>query len=265
MGEASWTSASYLKDEQYRDSSKLAVRANLHSYGRGDWFEWAALQVPWTAGAKALELGCGAGWFWAKGAKAIPQDLDLTLSDLSPGMVEEAVGRVRDLGRRASGLPADAAALPFDGASFDIVLAMHMLYHLPEPARAVAEIARVLKPGGVAVVATNGRETLAELFALKAAVFGGAARDELIDGFHLENGRPMLEAAFPDVEFRPYEDALAITSSDDVHAYLTSSPPGDRASAAEDLALRNAISTAFEAGGGMFRVSKSAGLFICRK
>lgn len=265
MSEIAWTDAGYLKGEQYADSSKLAARANLHGYGRGDWFEWAARQVPWSAGARVLELGCGAGWLWDKGGPTIPAELDLTLSDLSPGMVTEALARVRGRWPEAAGQAADAAALPFEDASFDIVLAMHMLYHLPEPALGVAEIARVLKPGGAAVVATNGRETLAELFALKAAVFGGAARDELIDGFCLENGRPLLEAAFGDVEFRAYEDELAVTEPQDVHSYLISSPPGDRASPEQDQALRAAIAAEFEAGGGVFRVRKSVGIFLCRK
>lgn len=265
MSQAAWTDAGYLKDQQYRDSSKLALRANLHSYGRGDWFEWVAGQVPWPQGGKVLELGCGAGWLWERGAKAIPAKLDLTLSDLSPGMVSEAVARVRGLGREAAGRAADAAALPFEDRSFDLVLAMHMLYHLSDPAAGAAEIARVLRPGGVAVVATNGRETMAELFALKAAVFGGANRDELIDGFNLENGRPMLAAAFAEVELRIYDDELTIDDPEAVYAYHVSSPPGDRAGPAKQEALRSAIAASFEAGGGVFRVSKSTGIFVCRK
>lgn len=265
MSDVAWTSAGYLKTEQYRDSSKLAARANLHGYGRGDWFEWAARQVPWPAGGKVLELGCGAGWLWEKGACEIPPGLDLTLSDLSPGMVGEALARVRSLGRDARGEAADAAALPFAGESFDLVLAMHMLYHLSDPAAGVREIARVLKPSGVAVVATNGRETMAELFALKAAVFGGADRDELIDGFNLESGQPMLEAVFGAVELRAYDDELAITDPAAVLTYHTSSPPGDKASPAQREALREAIAERFQTGGGVFRVSKSVGLFVCRK
>lgn len=265
MNEVAWTSAGYLTGEQYRDSSKLALRANLHAYGRGDWFEWAARQIPWPDGGKVLELGCGAGWLWEKGADDIPLGLDLTLSDLSPGMMQEAVARVRGLGRDARGQAADAAALPFEDDTFDLVLAMHMLYHLRDPAAGVREIVRVLKPGGTAVIATNGRETMAELFALKAAVFGGAGRDELIDGFNLECGQPMLEAVFDVVELHVYDDELAITDPQAVFAYHSSSPPGDKASPAQQQALREAIAARFEAGGGVFRVSKSVGAFVCRK
>jgi SAM-dependent methyltransferase len=62
-------------------------------------------------------------------------------------------------------------ALPFAKASFGSVLAVHSIEHVPDPARAVAEAARVLEPGGVAVVVTPNRLT-----------FGRP--DEIIDPYH---------------------------------------------------------------------------------
>lgn len=43
---------------------------------------------------------------------------------------------------------ADASAIPFEDGSFDAVIAMHMLYHLPDPTKGIAGMYRVLKPGG---------------------------------------------------------------------------------------------------------------------
>jgi ubiquinone/menaquinone biosynthesis C-methylase UbiE len=74
-----------------------------------------------------------------------------------------------------AGEVADASALPFHEASFDAVLASHMLYHLPDPRDGVAEIARVLRPEGTAIVATNGMANMRELFDLRRRVFGGDA------------------------------------------------------------------------------------------
>ena len=66
----------------------------------------------------------------------MPEKLDLTLSDLSPGMVQEAVERCRALPfGSVRGHEADATALPFDDGSFDAVIAMHMLYHVKDPAK----------------------------------------------------------------------------------------------------------------------------------
>src|SRR5690606_21957048 len=108
----------YLRDVQYRDSSRLAARARLHvKYGTAPvaWFPWLATQVEWQPEAQVLEVGCGAGWMWAEAAARLPCDLDLPLTDLSAGMVTEAVERVGSLGRyrRTSGRVADVQDLPF--------------------------------------------------------------------------------------------------------------------------------------------------------
>jgi SAM-dependent methyltransferase len=163
------------------------------------------------------------------------------------------------------GQVADAGALPFEDASFDAVCAFHMLYHLPDPARGVAEIARVLKPGGMALVATNGRGNLEQLFALERGVFGPVPADGSVEAFGLETGEPILRAAFGEVELRLYPDKLTVTGAEDIHAYLTSSPPGLTATPAQDMALRAAITKAFAAGGGVLTVEKRVGLFLCRR
>jgi SAM-dependent methyltransferase len=262
-----WQDPAYLRGVQYADSSRLAARANLHAkYGRGDWFAWLASQVDWPAGGQVLELGCGAGWFWASAAQIVPAGLALTLTDLSEGMVAEAVGRARSMGRwtEVEGRQADASALPFADASFDVVMASHMLYHLPDPRDGAAEIARVLAPGGVAAIATNGLGNLRELFDLGRVVFGGEHGDQVSAIFGLENGQAMLEAEFETVQLWLYPDRLVCTDPADILNYLTSSPPGDTASAAELLALRTVVEQAFAAGGGTFTVSKEVGVFLCR-
>lgn len=263
-----WRDADYLRNDQYRDSVRLGARANLHArHGRGDWFPWALSQHAWPAGAKVLDVGCGAGWSWAQAAERLPVDLDLTLTDLSPGMVAEAVTRLGALDRwdGVRGQVADAGALPFEDASFDAVCAFHMLYHLPDPARGVAEIARVLKPGGVALIATNGRGNLGRLLDLEREVFGPVSADISVEAFGLETGEPILREAFAQVELRLYPDPLKVTDPADVHAYLTSSPPGQTATVAQDAALRAAITAAFAAEGGTLTLEKRVGVFLCRR
>jgi ubiquinone/menaquinone biosynthesis C-methylase UbiE len=60
----------------------------------------------------------------------------------------------------------DAQAIPYAGASFDAVVANHMLYHVQDRPRAFSEIRRALKPGGQLFVATNGQDHMAELWAM---------------------------------------------------------------------------------------------------
>src|SRR5262245_65687820 len=126
----------YLRDVQYRDSTRLAARARLHvKYGtaRTAWFPWVATQIDWPPRATVLEVGCGAGWLWAEASVHLPSGMNLTLTDLSRGMVSEALGRVGGLGRyrRVEGRIADGHALPFAGGSFGRAGPHPRLYPLP--------------------------------------------------------------------------------------------------------------------------------------
>jgi len=182
-------------------------------------------------------------------------------------MVKEAVIRARETGHwsQAEGCVADVSRLPFPDASFDAVLASHMLYHVLDPRDALAEIARVLRPNnGIAVIATNGISNLRELFDLRRLVFGGEHGDQVSAAFTLENGQPLVEAVFATVELRKYPDRLVCTEPRDIIDYLTSSPPGDGASQAQIEALRQTVAAAFEKGYGKLVVTKDVGVFLCR-
>ncbi len=258
----------YLRDVQYRDSTRLAARASLHvkySTAPVAWYRWVAMQVPWPARARVLEVGCGAGWLWAEASAHLSGGLDLTLSDLSRGMVVEAVERVGGLGRhrRVEGRVADAQALPFTPDCFDVVVANHMLYHVPDPRMAVAELARVVRPGGVVIAGTVGPSHLRELDDIRAEVFDQPRIAAPVAIFGVEVGEPMLRGCFVDVEWRHYDDWLDCTDPDDVLAFLASTPPVEGASNEERRRVVDAIHRRFAAGGGRMRVSKETGVFVC--
>jgi hypothetical protein len=139
-----------------------------------------------------------------------------------------------------------------------------MLYHVADPREAVAEIARVLRSDGTAVIATNGIFNMRELLDLRRSVFGGEHGDQVSAAFTLENGRPMVEAVFATVELRKYPDILVCTEPRDVVDYLTSSPPGDEASAGQLEALRAAVAAAFAKSRGKLNITKDVGVFLCR-
>jgi SAM-dependent methyltransferase len=252
---------------QYRDSSRLARRANIHKYGRSPvgWFNTVARSARLPANAEVLEVGCGPGWLWAQAADDFLPGLALTLTDLSEGMVEEALARVAPIGRyrAVAGRAADVMALPFADASFDAVLACHMLYHVPAPERALDEIVRVLRPGGIVVVTTNGADNMAEMYALGAAAFGGPASDPSGLSFGIEAAEAMLRARFADLDIAISRDELHVTDGEDIIAVLTSYPPGDSATEAQIEALREMI--AERMSGGVFKMGKRQGLVRGRR
>lgn len=225
MNPSKFTDPEYLRSTQYRDASNLNARGNLHArfstnpYG---WFRWVFDQLEFPQAACLLELGCGPGGLWQENQERIPPGVQFALTDLSNGMVENARKNLADKAAQFSFAVADAQNIQFPASSFDLVVANHMLYHVPERTRAFAEIRRVLKPGGRLYAATNGLDHMVELDELAAAfasqLYLGAAAPE----FNLENGAEQLAPWFSQVEMRLYEDALAVTEVDPLVAYVRS-------------------------------------------
>src|SRR5690554_2627541 len=83
--------------------------------------------------ANVLEVGAGTGRMWQVVACRVPPGWSLTLTDRSPGMLEALRRLTQELGLDANVEEADAGALRYPDATFDLVFANHMLYHLPDP------------------------------------------------------------------------------------------------------------------------------------
>jgi SAM-dependent methyltransferase len=96
---------------------------------------------------RALEIGAGTGYFSLNLMRAGVVG-HATCTDISPGMLETLEANARRLGLDVETAVCDAAELPFDDASFDLVLGHAVLHHLPALERSFAEFARVLRPGG---------------------------------------------------------------------------------------------------------------------
>lgn len=128
---------------------------------RNPWVEQQILREC-GAGASVLDVGCGAGFLSNHLARA---GFQVTGLDASQASIDVAARH--DTTRRARYLLGDALALPFPDASFDVVCAMDFLEHVEDPAGAVAEMARVLRPGGVFFFHTFNRNPLAWLVVIK--------------------------------------------------------------------------------------------------
>jgi ubiquinone/menaquinone biosynthesis C-methylase UbiE len=97
--------------------------------------------------ARSLEIGAGTGYFTLN----LMQDgviAAATCTDISPGMLTTLEGNARALGLEVETAACDAAELPFEDESFDLVLGHAVLHHLPDLDRVFSELHRVLAPGG---------------------------------------------------------------------------------------------------------------------
>lgn len=259
----------YLRDEQYRDPTRLADRANLHAkYSTADtsWHDRVTALLELDAGMEVLEAGCGAGWLWEESSTPLPTGIRLTLTDLSVGMVAAAVERAHSTGRfaRVDGLAADLQTLPVESERYERVIANHMLYHLPDPGRGVAELARVVRDDGTVIAATNGHRHMRELWSIRAQVFGLDPADTTVEVFGADSGFPILRDHFADIRWRRHDDELRCTDPADVFAYVCSTPPGEDATPDRLGRLREEIDRAFERNGGTMRITKDVGCFVCR-
>ena len=103
-------------------------------------------------GKTALDVGCGTGLYSIRLAEL---GADVTAVDISPKMLEIARHKAHDRGQYVWFDEADMTRLPYENRTFDIVLSVTALEFTEEPLAVIMEMARVLRPGGKLVVATD--------------------------------------------------------------------------------------------------------------
>lgn len=135
---------------------------------------------------------------------------EVVAMDVSERMVELARGRGVDA------RVGDVQTLPFPDAEFDLVVAAWVLFHVPDLHRGLADIARVLRPGGQLVAVTNSEHHLGE--ARAHAGFSMAGR--MI--FSRENGEAALSRHFARVQRTDIDGSLTFPDADSIRAYLRS-------------------------------------------
>jgi SAM-dependent methyltransferase len=195
--------------EQYASEENLRARQALWEGATGtDPKEvlWRTL-CEWQP-KRLLEVGGGQGEL----AERIRRELqaEVTFVDLSPRMVELA--RARGVDARAG----DVQSLPFADGAFDTVVAAWMLYHVPDIDRALAEIARVLVPGGALIAVTTAADHIAELRDLLRYHW------DFDRVFNRENGEQSLRPHFAAIERYDADVEARVEHRDTLVAYRNS-------------------------------------------
>lgn len=257
--------------EAYRTPDRLQARIAFHDRYAGageDFHRWLFSHAEAAADARVLEVGAGTSRLWGTNADRVPPGWRLTLTDVSEGMVEATLGVVADAGLSASVRLADVQSLPFGDGEFDLAFANHMLYHVRDLPRAVAELRRVLRPGGLLIAATNGAQHLSGLRELPVELADDAVTVVGSAGlsFTLENGGQELRRAFSDVVVLRRDDEVLADDPDLVLAYLRSmiylpaepSPTVAARLAAWEAGVRTRMAE------GPLVVQRSSGFFLAR-
>lgn len=252
-----------LTEKAYRDGSKLAVRQSMY-----DQWQRPRIDLPGhivaalsDAAGVIIDVGSGNRNFLSRLDQERP-DLRLSGLDLAMGMRPDAV--------------ADAQRLPVADAAAGGVLALHMLYYIPDIQRALREFRRVLRSGGILIASTNGYAHNAEIrslwqdaIAAVAGVQAGFAADP-VSRFPLETGAQAIHRVFGQVERRDYRASVEIPSADAVAAYLESSKDTRAASLPPGSSWESALAAAHERADaivrrhGVFRSTTHTGIFRCQ-
>jgi demethylmenaquinone methyltransferase/2-methoxy-6-polyprenyl-1,4-benzoquinol methylase len=107
-----------------------------------------------------LDCGTGSGTLSLAFARVWPGPITLEATDTSDPMLVQARQRFEQAGVVASTRQADVRRLPFADNTFDVVMSAHLLEHLQDPGAALAEMARVARPGGVIILCLTRRSLL---------------------------------------------------------------------------------------------------------
>jgi len=259
---------SYLLNEQYKDAANLNARVQLHErFGTNsyDWQRWVFDQIKAGKKSRVLEIGCGPARLWLNNFDRIPKGWRITLSDFSPGMLQEAQQNLRAVRHDFIFQQFDAQSIPFKDKSFDVVIANHMLYHVPDLNKALSEIRRILALKGRFYAATNGLHHLRELGDLVRRVepsyqTGHVPRDY----FNLEHGAEDLSRWFSHVTVRVLDDGLVVTETEPLIAFILSMPVQSFMTDEKLQRLRESIEQDIKTNGAI-RITKSTGIFEALK
>lgn len=216
--------------DQYKTAENLKIRTKLHSYNinKADWNNWRFNQMIFSDKARILELGCGTGELWYKNRQNINEDWDITLSDFSMAMLENAKKKLQPINHNFIYEEFDAQDIPYKDESFDIVIAMHMLYLVPDIEKVLSEIKRVLVKGGTFYATTNSGDTMAELNQLMEAFDPnlGMNNNGMCARFEFENGKALLEKYFSEVKMEVLEGKIVVDKAEPIVSYKASSIKG---------------------------------------
>ena len=282
-----WADRAFLRGTQYKTDANLAARQAIYAF-QHPRIDLAArvldLAAP-AASSTIVDVGCGNGAYLAELARRGFAGRVLGI-DLSVGMLAAARDRLGGTGaanevavtsqdhaaepRRSKAEPwsqavalasADATALPLRDGVAGLTFAMHMLYHVPEPADALRELRRVTRPGGRVVIGLNGAGHLRQLRAAVAAARGDdpASVGERI---RLDDGESLARSFFPKVTRHDFVAELRVPGPGPIADYVRSMS-GTSHHADPDRVAETVAAAFPRTSDGYYAITSHSGCLIC--
>ncbi len=197
---------------------------HFHTHFDHNFHEWIFDNIIFHQDDHILEIGCGDGTLWSINQQRLPENIHITLSDISQEMVNECYRQLHDIPQIIAYDIADCFSLPYADESFDMVIINHVMMYLEHLDLALKEIKRVLKPGGSLYCTTIADDMLQE-------------RDELLRrfdpriSFHQEilyhrfgysNGKERLQKYFCNIQLFDRQEIYEITILNLLYQFILS-------------------------------------------
>jgi DNA-binding transcriptional MerR regulator/trans-aconitate methyltransferase len=263
------TSMEETLEKQYKNSKNINARIELHqrfSHNTQGWFRWIYNNLNIHDNMNILETGCGNGQLWEDNLELLPDNIQIILSDISSGMLRNAKMKLKRKDSIFTYKCFSFNEIPYSNESFDVVIANHVLFYAKDREKAINEIHRVLKKGGLFCCSTYGKQHMKEIELLVKEFDDRIALSEvkLYDIFGLENGATELSTIFKTVDLHRYEDSLLVTEMQPFIDYIYSCHGNQMAylSDQQDNFEKFIIKKIGKKG---IVITKDAGIFCCIK
>ncbi|MEN8172190.1 MAG: class I SAM-dependent methyltransferase [Chloroflexota bacterium] len=272
------TDEEYLTKQQYASEDQLSVRIRTHELytkPKTDFPDWVLGHLDWQDTKIVLDIGCGAGIYIPSLQKHLPPQSMIISADISLGMLRDVAKK--PIAANANLINSRARQSPIPDGICDVVLANHMLYHVPDIPAVMSEIQRVLRPGGVLIAATNAESSMTTFLDEIQAAYQALGMPikslptPFRKNFSLESGGEFITPYLEGIEVHRLESTLVFPEPKPVldyiqsmHMFYESYLPLQVAWTAILEQLEKQIKKVIK-NDGDYRVSKTSGIFIAYK
>ena len=247
--------------KMYVNKDTLSTRVNIHKYSTNKygWNNWIFDKYKLDENINILDIGCGTSDIWIGKEKELPEKINIILSDISPLLIEKAKEKLKENTKFIFQV-LDIQNIPFEDKKFDIIIANHMLYHVPNISKALAEVKRVLKNDGTFYATTIGKNHMREIMEIykkyeQKVKFSYS--NEL--SFLLDSGKDILSRYFTKIKQKRYSDTLEVADINSIMNYIVSynEVPKEILDEIQQI-IENEIKEK-----GVFKIEKDSGIYIC--
>jgi len=257
------TDRTTLTSTQYGNGANLVARASIYRWQRPpfDLVSWVLDQHEWQGNEGVLDVGCGYGAY----LHGLRRRAETVVGvDLSAGMLREVATRGAPL------VCGDGQQLPLRDATFDVAIAPHMLYHLPDVRLGIAELRRVVRAGGVVLAVTNAVDDKPEIRRLlhRAADRPLGSYAKVDNRFTLEDAPSLLGEAFDHLRVVDVCTEIAVPEVEPVIRYVDSirsaAEPALRVDWQQLLSRAASMAQSEIDAVGAFRITTHAGVVVAQ-